>query len=356
MRTQIKTILLILVCGLAMSQLIPEDEENLLFKKFQSFMEQYSKSYDNMDIFLQRFSIFKMNYITAMNLNSTSADDYYMGITEFSDMTPDEFASRYLSNNTLPNATDLNNTTPFFTNSSDVAPSGFLSGDQPQNETGRLLQSIPANFDWRSYGAVTNVKNQGSCGGCWAFTAAANIEGQYALKYKKSVSMSVQQLLDCSPYDSGCNGGMPDTAFSYIQQAGGIQSWSSYPFAGYQGYCAFNSNAVVARVIGYTSAGSSNEDVIAAYLYHTGPLAITINARSLQYYQGGVFNVPYSYCPYAPDHGVNLVGYGTTSAGQKYWVVKNSWGSTWGEAGYFRIARGAGLCGVNQYVISATLA
>jgi cathepsin F len=166
----------------------------------------------------------------------------------------------------------------------------------------------------------------------------------------------VQQLIDCSPYDSGCNGGMPHTAYNYIQQSGGIQSWSSYPFFGYQGYCRYNPNAVIARVAGYTSAGSTNEDVIAAYLYKTGPLAITINASSLQYYQGGIYNVPYNYCPYAPDHGVVLVGYGVTNSGQKYWIVKNSWGSSWGEAGYFRIARGVGLCGVNQYVISAILA
>jgi cathepsin F len=358
MSTNKTTFILLVVCGLVMSQVLPEEQENELFKKFQSFMEQYQKTYENIDLFIQRFGIFKTNYLKALELNATSSDDCFMGVTEFMDLTQEEFASRYLSNSTLPNASELNNTNPFFTDESSADPSsGFLSDDQTQtNSTGRLLQSIPANFDWRSYGAVTNVKNQGSCGGCWAFTAAVNIEGQYAIKYKQSVSMSVQQLIDCSPYDNGCNGGMPHTAYSYIQQSGGIQSWSSYPFLGYQGYCRYNPNAVLARITGYTSAGSTNEDVIAAYLYRTGPLSITINASNLQYYQGGIYNVPYNYCPYAPDHGVNLVGYGVTTSGQKYWIVKNSWGSSWGEAGYFRIARGVGLCGINQYVISATLA
>jgi len=163
-------------------------------------------------------------------------------------------------------------------------------------------------------------------------------------------------MIDCSFNDNGCNGGIMDSAFNYLIQAGGIVSHNSYPFQGYQGYCRFNRNSIVARLTGYTSAGSTDENVIMAYLYTTGPLYVTMNASSLQYYQGGVFNVGYNYCPYGPNHGVTIVGYGTTNTGINYWTVKNFWGPNWREAGYFRIARGNGLCGINQYVVSATIA
>ena len=365
MKAFLKTIVLLLSVSLLFAQeLNSEEAEKKLFKKFQSFLEKYQKQYDTIPEFLQRYDIFKTNYKQAKDsMKNCTMDnetlEFSMGVTQFSDLTPEEFQSTFLGADAT-NMTDLNDTIKFYNENATDATEGlnFLAGDkgESQEEQGRNLQSVPANFDWRNQGAVTSVKNQGSCGGCWAFCTAANIEGQLYIRRRQSISLSPQQMIDCDNSNNGCNGGMMGPAMNYIRNTGGIVSWSSYPFQGYRNYCRFNRNSVVARVSGFTSAGSSNEEVIKNYLYRTGPLAITMNARTLQNYKGGVYNAPYNYCPYAPDHGVTLVGYGVTSSGLKYWTIKNSWGPYWGEGGYFRIARGRGLCGVNMYVVSAILA
>jgi cathepsin F len=341
-----------------------QDTDSILFRKFQNFCEKYTKIYDTPEIYFQRLEIFKNNYISAKGAmaNDTSSDhlEYKLGTTQFSDMTPEEFQTQFLG--LSANMTDLNTTTKFFDESNDTSSQSnlnFLSGSGEETSSAkpgdRLLQSLPVNFDWRDYGAVTSVKTQGSCGGCWAFSANGVIEGQISIKYKKSISLSNQQLIDCDFGNSGCSGGMMGPAFNYIMRAGGIMTQSSYPYLGYQNFCRYNANAVVARVTGWSSAGSTNESVIMAFLYRTGPLAITMNANTLQYYRGGVYNAPYSQCPINPTHGVLLVGYGVTSTGLPYWTMKNSWGPNWGEGGYFRMRRGISLCGVNQYVVSATI-
>ncbi len=330
-----------------------EFKEDVLFRKFERFMEKYKKTYDTMDEFKARFEIYKKNYLTAKNMTEDDNDleGMRLGTTPFSDLTPEEFEKNYLSN---VNETDLPGDMQVF--KYDDEEIGDAEEEVSEEEHERNLQSVPSRWDWRSKGVVTRVKHQGRCGGCWAFSAAAVIEGQYARKYKKLRSFSEQQMIDCSYYDNGCNGGLMHTAFNYVRRAGGLMKRSTYPYLGYRGVCKFRSDKVVARVRGYTSAGTTNENTIKAFLYKTGPLAITINARNLQYYKRGVYNVPYRKCPYAPDHGVVLVGYGTTSKGMPYWIIKNSWGPKWGENGYFRIRRGKGLCGVNRYVYSAKLA
>jgi len=213
---------------------------------------------------------------------------------------------------------------------------------------------LPRSWDWRIKGAVNAVQNQGTCGGCWAFSALANLEGQYFKKFGVLPKFSEQQLIDCDPTNSGCGGGIMHNAFAYLKQVG-VSEANTYPYAEYQGYCRYNSALGNDLIKGYRFAGTTSEKMIRRMLYEVGPLAITINASTLQYYNGGVINIPYESCPYAPSHGVNLVGYGTTAAGQKYWIVRNTWGPYWGEGGYFRIARGRGLCGVNMYVVTAVL-
>ena len=272
-------------------------------------------------------------------MNGTSwdnTDSYYDMINNFNDTN-----SSMANNDTLGFLFDSTDA-PTSTDAPSTDASNSTSADNTSSDAKvrRMLQNLPVNFDWRNYGAVTNVKQQGNCGGCWSFCSIANIEGLIAIKYKKSINLSVQQAIDCDYSNGGCNGGLMIPAYQYFQRTGGIMAWNSYPFTGYRGYCKFNPNAVFARVNGYTTAGTTNEDYIMSYLYNTGPLAITMNARLLQYYTGGVMNVPYSSCPIAPDHGVTLVGYGTTSTGLNYWIIKNSWGPNWGEGGYFRIARG----------------
>jgi cathepsin F len=238
----------------------------------------------------------------------------------------------------------------------DTGAATFYSS-QNTSDHHRRLQSVPYSFDWRAQGAVSSVKAQGECGGCWAFTAVANIEGQYARKYGALYSFSEQQLIDCDYSNSGCSGGIMDVAFASLRaNGGGLQLRSSYPFIGQRGYCSYRPSLAVASVASYQFAGTNDEEYIKYMLYTVGPLAITMNANTLQFYTGGIINLSYSQCPYAPNHGVTLVGYGVSPSGLPYWIIKNSWGPYWGENRFFRIARGVGLCGVNQYVISAILA
>jgi cathepsin F len=331
--------------------------EEKIFQGFMNFIINYSKNYSSLDELKLRYSIFKENmltlnitdYIFGNSSNSTDPDDgWTMGVSPYSDLTPDEFGHLYLTftNNTLP---DDIQTYDF--NSEDEL--NFLSSNQTQ---GRTLQSLPSSWDWRSYGAVTAVKNQGACGACWTFAAIGNIEGLYYIKHRRSVQFSEQQILDCNYSGKGCGGGTSAEAFYYVNYSGGIMLSRSYPYLGYKSYCRFQLSQVAAKITGFVSAGTTDENSILRMLYKTGPLAVAMNARPLQFYSGGVFNVSRSQCnPYKLNHAVTLVGYGTTSSGRNYWIVKNSWGSNWGESGFFRIARGGGVCGINLVATSAII-
>ncbi len=146
------------------------------------------------------------------------------------------------------------------------------------------------------------------------------------------------------------------SAFDYLMQytSGGVSN-ADYPYLGFQSTCRANGLFPIAQVSGYTFAGTTDEGYIAQMLYMYGPLAVGMNANYLQYYRGGIIDLPASVCnPYGLNHAVNIVGYGTEN-GVNFWIVRNSWGPTWGENGYFRIARGKGVCGINQYVITANI-
>jgi cathepsin F len=341
----VKLILAFLLVTCILTQEVNLDKE--IYDAFDAFLEKYQKQYTSQEEKDNRFNVFKNNYIethqTNGNIQGVLEDDDNMkvGVTQFSDMTKEEFQAKILNLDmaNFPKPTSANKK--------------FL-----EIEEERTLQSItiPSAWDWRLYGAVTSVKFQGTCGACWSFTAAAVIEGQYAIKYKQLMNFSVQQMLDCSYGDSGCQGGIMHSAFDYVSRAGGLQTEASYSYIGYKSTCRFNPALSVARVTSYEFAPSTDETQIMAFLYSRGPLGITMNANNLQFYQGGVISVPYYNCPYAPNHGVNIVGYGNTPAGTPYWIIKNTWGTSWGEGGYFRIVRNIGLCGVNQYVITANLA
>ena len=220
----------------------------------------------------------------------------------------------------------------------------------------RFLAASPISWDWRTQGAVTAVKNQGSCGSCWAFVAAANLEGLYYIKNKVLNIFSEQQMLDCDNRNSGCNGGNVSVALTYIKNVGGLQLTSSYgPYAGRKKTCTFNAAKAVVKVKGYVNV-STVETTIRDYLYANGPLPVAINAKPLQTYRSGILNLNAASCsPTILNHAVVIVGYGTEN-GVDYWILKNSWGSTWGEKGYFRVARGYGVCGMNRFVYNAVLA
>jgi len=311
-----------------------EAEQKRLFYKFLS---QHEKRYDNEETLLKRYQIFKTNVEKARVYNLMSNSTTY-GVTKFSDLTEEEFSNIYLSKKLQ---------------SRDSVPKHI-----EQMNTYKPRSAIPDTWDWRVHGAVTPVKNQGQCGSCWAFSTTGNVEGQWFLKSKKLVSLSEQQLVDCDhecdeqqSCDSGCNGGLMSNAFQYIIKNKGIDSEASYPYEAIDDTCRFSSQNVAANLTSWKML-PSDETQLAAWLYENGPVAVAINAGWLQVYVGGVSD-PLVCNPKHLDHGVLLVGFGMgkTWFGETvpYWLVKNSWGSGWGEKGFFRIIRGKGKCGINTF-------
>ncbi|XP_057788454.1 cysteine protease RD19A-like [Salvia miltiorrhiza] len=306
---------------------------------FAIFKSRFSKSYASQEEHDHRFSVFKANLRRARRHQKLDPSAVH-GVTPFSDLTPREFRNRFLGINRrlrLP---------------SDAHQAPVL----PTND-------LPKDFDWRDHGAVTAVKNQGSCGSCWSFSTTGALEGANYLATGKLLSLSEQQLVECDhecdpeekdSCDSGCNGGLMNSAFEYTLKAGGLMREEDYPYTGTdRGTCKFDKSKVVAKVANF-SVVSLDEDQIAANLVKNGPLAVAINAVFMQTYVGGV-SCPYI-CSKRLDHGVLLVGYGEAGYApirlkeKPYWIIKNSWGENWGENGYYKICRGRNICGVDSMV------
>ena len=316
------------------------DIDAIMFQQFQKFIKKYQKKYNSINEFLARYEVFRRNVMETFKEENSS---YRSGITKFSDLTHQEFAKTYLNLNY--DALAVANFNPHIVKVSNAAP---------------------ASWDWRDKGYVSAVKDQGSCGSCWAFATVANLEGLYYKGKGKMVTMSEQMLVDCDTYDSACNGGLMEYAFTWLQENGGIMTDTDYPYKGSKKTCSSVASKYVDMTItGYTKLGSSSstwspvdEDEIKEFLYETGPLAVALNANPLQTYSSGILDKTSSQCSSSGiNHAVTMVGYGTdTSSSKDYWIVKNSWGKSWGESGYFRIRRGNGTCGINCYITTAKVA
>jgi C1A family cysteine protease len=200
------------------------------------------------------------------------------------------------------------------------------------------------SVDWVTKGAVTGVKNQGECGSCWSFSTTGALEGSEFIVNGKLISLSEQQLLDCSRQfgNYGCNGGWPDNAFKYVEQYG-IEAESTYPYTAKLGSCRYASGSVAVKLSKYADVTKRSESAFLSALA-AQPVSICIDAEQIMSYTSGIYNN--ANCGTSLDHAVLAVGY-DTSAG--YIKVKNSWGTTWGESGYIRFAlegNGSGECGI----------
>jgi len=302
--------LAVALCVLAVASALTPEE-----KMFSEFVGRFNKVYDSPSTFFQRFNIFKDNLGFIRNENAKNLS-YTLGVNEFADLTNLEFMNLYAGLMEQPAGVPRSQ--------------HVLGGKAPQ-----------ASVDWRTSGAVTPVKNQGQCGSCWAFSTTGAVEGSYKIKSGQLVPLSEQQLVDCagSSGNQGCNGGFMDYAFEWIMK-NGICSEKDYPYTGRDGTCKKTCKPVT-KVAGYKDVTAGSESALLDAVTTT-PVSVAIEAdqSAFQFYRSGIFTAA---CGRQLDHGVLAVGYGTQGS-QDYWIVKNSWGASWGEQGYIRMIRNKDQC------------
>jgi KDEL-tailed cysteine endopeptidase len=285
------------------------------YLSFGEWATTYGRNY-SVEERAYRETIYNQNLATVMNHNS-GPHSYWLTMNKFADMTTAEF-SRYLGYYTQPHTT--------------VNPPVYQG-------------TLPASVDWRTKGAVTPVKYQGQCASCWAFAAVGSTESAWFLVNGTLISLSEQQLVDCSTANSGCDGGAMDLAFKYIVD-NGITSESNYPYTAVSGNC--RQVPPVVRIRAFNAVPSGSEVALKTAIAQQ-PVSVLVDASqpSFQLYGGGVMT---GFCGSILNHGVLAVGYGTLD-GQDYYIVKNSWGADWGDEGYILLGRGPkfgkkGQCGI----------
>ena len=315
-----KALLLLALAGMALAAPMDNDWG------WQEFKREYQKTYSAQEE-PHRYSIYRetLRFIDETNSKNLT---FQVGVNQFADLTDAEFKQYYL---------------------------GFSYESKPEKSSGSTF--LPANFavlpeevDWRTKGYVTPIKNQGMCGSCWSFSATGSLEGQHFKKTGKLVSLSEQNLVDCSTKEGnhGCKGGLMDFAFNYVQKNGGIDTEASYPYTARDGTCKFKESSVGATCSGHVDVTPKrSEEALQKAVAEIGPISVAIDASSRYFrtYKSGVL-IDRACSSVRLDHGVLAIGYGTLD-GQAYWLVKNSWGTSWGDEGFIKMARNHdNMCGI----------
>ncbi|XP_007048674.2 PREDICTED: senescence-specific cysteine protease SAG39 [Theobroma cacao] len=302
-------------------------QDSAMYERHEQWMAQYGRVYKDSNDKEKRFKIFKENVARIDAFNTANGKPYKLGINQFADLTNEEFTA---SRNRFK---------------------GHMCSNTAASFKYENVTAVPSAMDWRQKGAVTPVKDQGQCGCCWAFSAVAAMEGINMITTGKLISLSEQELVDCDTKgeDQGCQGGLMDDAFKFIQKNQGLTTETDYPYKGVDGTCNTNKEANhAAKINGYEDVPANSETVLLKAVANQ-PVSVAIDAGGFefQFYSGGIFT---GACGTQLDHGVTAVGYGVGDDGTKYWLVKNSWGTSWGEKGYIRMQRDVdakeGLCGI----------
>ncbi|XP_044618033.2 cathepsin W isoform X1 [Equus asinus] len=323
---------------------------------FMLFQIQYNRSYSSPAEYAHRLDIFARNLAQAQRLQKDDLGTAEFGLSPFSDLTEEEFGQLYGHRRAAAGAPHV--------------------GRKVESE--EWEKTVPQTCDWRkAAGVISSVKNQPHpltqemCNCCWAMAAAGNIEALWAITYRQSVEVSVQQLLDCDRCGNGCKGGFVWDAFLTVLNNSGLASEKDYPFRGdAKPHRCQAKKPKVAWIQDFIRL-PEDEQKIAEYLATHGPITVTINMKLLQQYQKGVIKATPTTCdPQHLDHSVLLVGFGGGKSvegrrpgavssqsrprrSSSYWILKNSWGANWGEEGYFRLHRGSNTCGITKYALTA---
>lgn len=341
-------ITIVLILGLcsftAFSQSLEGPQDIVEFyHAFKDWISQFNLQY-GIEEFAVRFHNWKANYEFIREQNSKNLT-FKLGMNHFAGMTPEEFAALNLGYNSEYNLERRNK------NKKNENNNNRNDNSRGKDRSSGKYAGLPKSVDWRTQGAVTSVKNQGKCGSCWAFAASGALEGLYAIKNKKLLDFSEQQLMDCSAsYGTfGCDGGFMMDAYSYTKDHG-IVLESKYKYAGKVKKCTHDPKKAVFKNTGMVEVPGNDCLALKAAVAQQ-PVSVAIEAANMnvQFYQSGVITEG---CSTELDHAVLIVGYDTDAQGRDYWIVKNSWGSKYGQNGYVHIAmgdqnNGAGLCGIN---------
>merc|ERR1711865_992560 len=292
---------------------------------FRKWMSEHAKAFGAAEQDY-RFEVFKKNTDFILAHNNDPVQTFKVGHNQFSDMSNNEFSHTMMGSFKNPNFGNTGN--------AKMAATGVKGPDA---------------VDWRTKNAVSAVKNQGQCGSCWAFSTSGAVEGASAISTGKLVTLSEQQLVDCSTDNNGCNGGLMDNAFDYLTK-NNLCTEADYPYKAKAGTCDQKTCVTSADsrgVASHVDVPKSNEAALAEAVAK-GPVSIAIEAdqQAFQFYKSGVFSKA---CGTQLDHGVLIVGYGSENDAN-YWIVKNSWGATWGDAGFIKLAKDVaspdGTCGL----------